>query len=455
MQRGSQAAWFVTLGLFAGFIAVFLDEFDIGFGHDDSSDAVLLVAAGTFLLALVLWVLSPSHAQVIGLAFAGLFLGQAVGAWADDFSQEAAGMTVFAIGLAGLALGAAGWLTPKISVGLFFSLLTIAGPYEAGVGDGHIGFEFLAAVAACGVIALGVARASFGIVLAGVGGAFVVLVTFVFEHFSDQIGAPTALMVSGRHSRSRRPPARPLPKRNPQPGGRMRARLYVAGVLGGLGLLVVVAVVVFAVGRSNPSPPSLQNNPRLEIPGEILYVNSDTCFVRAQASGASAELLACVPQFIGGTQLYWPEPGKAAYIRPDVTGATVWTIDLATGATTNTKQVVSPTDGQEYPGLFPGAYAPDGTYAYTDDNGKLFFLVDGVRTLITDFDTNQYSQPQVVLWSPDSQWILLRYYPRRANGPELWIVSRDGSIKGTLIKDASYSGFAWRIGDQVEPQLPK
>lgn len=195
MQRGSQAAWFVTLGLFAGFAAVLLDEFDLGFAHDDSSDAILAVASATFFLALALWVFSPSQVQVFGLAASAAFLGQGVGAWGDN--QQVAGVTVFALGLAGLVLGAAGWLTPAAAVSVFFGFLTIAGPYEAGVGDGPILFELLAAAAACGVIALGVSRASFGTVLVGVGGAFIVLVTFVFEHFSDRIGAPTALMVSG------------------------------------------------------------------------------------------------------------------------------------------------------------------------------------------------------------------------------------------------------------------
>jgi hypothetical protein len=36
----------------------------------------------------------------------------------------------------------------------------------------------------------------------------------------------------------------------------MKRRLYAAAILGGLGILVAVAVAVFAFGRNNPSPPS-------------------------------------------------------------------------------------------------------------------------------------------------------------------------------------------------------
>lgn len=233
----------------------------------------------------------------------------------------------------------------------------------------------------------------------------------------------------------------------------MKPRLYVAGVFGGLALLVVVAVLVFAFGRSDPSPPSLTKHPRPEIPGEILYVNADACFVRVQASGASSTLLACVPQLVGGS-MFWPEPDTAAFVRPIPGAETLWTVDLATGAAVDTGRTVS-VGVPPFSGPFGGAHAPDGTYAYVDDSGDLIFLANGVRTEVTKFETPRYGPPQVVLWSPDSQWLLLRYYPRRANGPELWVISRDASIQGTLLKDASYSGFAWRIGDEVEPKLPQ
>ncbi len=236
----------------------------------------------------------------------------------------------------------------------------------------------------------------------------------------------------------------------------MRTRLYVGGVLGGLLLLVLVVVLVFALGRSNPSPPSLQANPRPEIPGEILYVNRESCFVRAEASGASSKRLACVPQFLGGSQLFWLEPDVAGFVRPDPSRMSLWKVDLSTGLLTDTGKTAADSRPNEPPfGMYGGAYAPDGTYASVDEDGTLVFLRDGNRTRVTTFDSPKYSPPQVVLWSPDSQWLLLRYYPRHAEGPETWIISRDASIQGTLLKNAGHSGFAWRIGDQVQPELPE
>lgn len=197
LERGSQAAWLLAVALFAGLLAVTFNEYGLGFSEDDERGWLLLVAVSTLLFACGLWVLNPSHAQVMAVAGACFFLGQAVGDWPDDYSQQYAGVTLLVAGAVGLALGELGWLTPQASARLFFGLLLMVGPFEAGVSDGPIFFEVLAGCAAAAVIALGVMRGDFLPVLLGVAGAFVVLVSFIFEHFQDRLGAPLALMLSG------------------------------------------------------------------------------------------------------------------------------------------------------------------------------------------------------------------------------------------------------------------
>ncbi len=197
LERGSQLAWLVSVGLFAGLVAIVLNEYRLGFGEDDDRGRLLTVAASSFGLALLLWVLSPRHAQVFAIAASSFFLGQMIGNWSDEFNQTAAGLALLGFGAAGLALAEVKWLKPELSASVFFAILLIIGPWEAGVGDGHIAFEFLAGAVAVGVIGYGVARASFLLVVVGVAGTFWVLVTFIFEHFSKQIGAPLALMISG------------------------------------------------------------------------------------------------------------------------------------------------------------------------------------------------------------------------------------------------------------------
>jgi hypothetical protein len=58
-------------------------------------------------------------------------------------------------------------------------------------------YELLTFVAASAVLALGVWRASFSLVVVSILGMFGALVTFIFEHFEEEIGAPVALMLSG------------------------------------------------------------------------------------------------------------------------------------------------------------------------------------------------------------------------------------------------------------------
>lgn len=197
LKRGGQAAWLATVALFAGFTAVTIHEYGLGFGDVDDPGALLIIAGASFALAVLLWVASPSYPQIFAIAGATVFLGQAMGNWPDDFSRELAGITIFVIAVAGIGLAELGWFTPTIAAQFLFSGLAIMGPFEASVDSGPIAFELLAAAAAAAVIAYGVLRASFLVVLVGVGGAFFVLINLIFRHFSDRIGAPMAMMISG------------------------------------------------------------------------------------------------------------------------------------------------------------------------------------------------------------------------------------------------------------------
>jgi hypothetical protein len=131
------------------------------------------------------------------MAGATVFLGEAVGNWPDDFSAQLAGMAILAIAAAAIALGELGWMSPLLGVRVLFSGLVIMGPFQAGVNTGPVVFELLAGVAAAAVIAYGVVRASLLVLLVGVGGSFFVLISILFRHFSDRIGAPMAMMISG------------------------------------------------------------------------------------------------------------------------------------------------------------------------------------------------------------------------------------------------------------------
>jgi len=138
LNRAGQLAWFVSVGLFAGLVAIILSEYTpAGIGIEDDPDGLLTVTMATTLLALVLWVLSPSHPQVLALGTTVFALGQAVGNWPDEFNEVLAGMMILGFGVAGLALTEAQMLRPRFSGRLVFAVLCAVGPYEAGSRQRH------------------------------------------------------------------------------------------------------------------------------------------------------------------------------------------------------------------------------------------------------------------------------------------------------------------------------
>lgn len=198
LVRAGQAVWLVAVALAAGTVLVVGRELagdDIG--DKATQNIVLLAAAVSVAVSLLLWVVAPSHLQLLALGGSVFFLAQALGASPDEFNGKLAGMTLLLVGLAGIALAIAGWLEPGGTSRAVFGALAVAGPYEAGL-DGSVQWaELLTFGVGAGLVALSVARGHFSLTVVGVAGIFVALVTYVFEHFEDEIGAPVALMVSG------------------------------------------------------------------------------------------------------------------------------------------------------------------------------------------------------------------------------------------------------------------
>jgi hypothetical protein len=103
-------------------------------------------------------------------------------------------------GLLGLLLTERGLLAPLTSARAISGAGLVLGPYHAGrpfSDESVLWAEALVFVAGAALVALSLRRASFVYMLVAVGGTFLGLVTFIFRHFEDEIGAPLALMLSG------------------------------------------------------------------------------------------------------------------------------------------------------------------------------------------------------------------------------------------------------------------
>jgi hypothetical protein len=213
----------------------------------------------------------------------------------------------------------------------------------------------------------------------------------------------------------------------------VRERLIIVGVLAGLALLTGVVFVAFQFGRVDPSPPSLEDTPDRRIPGEILFQSRDGCLTRAYASGDAREEL-CLPSVVYLEPFAWRELhaietwNRGEYIR----------IDLAT----LTSERVPGVWRQLYPQRPP--ISANGETAVTENGGDITIVSDTGRETIASFDVgDRWVQP--LLWSPDGEWLLVEWYPRSSNGSELWVVSRDGSIQGTLATGVRGTWVGWWI----------
>lgn len=216
----------------------------------------------------------------------------------------------------------------------------------------------------------------------------------------------------------------------------MKQRALLGATFAGLVGLVAVALAVFQFGRENPSPPSLQDNPNPAIPGELLYRDKENCLVRAKASGESFEQVYCGEPSPGtgkgsGAAIWIDERTIGFVIHSTTTPerADIVEVDLETREETVRTNVANVSIIWDQ-----GALSPEGETAQIDEHGTLVITKSGNRTEVTDFDVNEPYRLRVSGWSPDGQWLVLSYTPPRDNANELWIVSRDGAVRGTLVK---------------------
>jgi len=191
-RRAGSAIWLVAVALSAGTVAVINSESGI-----DDHYALLIVGVAATLVAAVLWVVSPSHLQLLALGGALFVLALGVGNSSDDFSSTITGMAVLVVGLIGVALAERQLFEPRFTARAVFGAFAIAGPYIAGLDGSVIWAELLVFVVGAGLIVLAVRRDTFSYMVIAVTGMFVGLVTFVFEHLSDTIGVAVSLLLSG------------------------------------------------------------------------------------------------------------------------------------------------------------------------------------------------------------------------------------------------------------------
>ena len=230
-----------------------------------------------------------------------------------------------------------------------------------------------------------------------------------------------------------------------------RQRLFVAGVFASFAVLLLLSVVIFQFGRRNPSPPSLQDHPNPAIPGEVIYLSTNSCITRISASGANKQEIVCPGRVDYLARLderaivygfYFPSGGPATQ-RDLVTGQ-----EAVLDATMNPDRLFTPHTGANQRSVLD-------EFITVDPDGSVYRSnsTEPGRTRIFDCDCANYRSPQFLTWSPDGQWVMVTYWKNDNAQQQLWIIARDGSFAGTLAAAGPNANASWFI--EGKGVLPK
>lgn len=193
LVRASTVAWLLAVALAAGTAAVFASEADW-----DADDALLLAASVATALSLALWIIQPTHPQLVGIAGSLTLVSFAVAARANNDQVPIWGSVEAAFGISAVLLVELGLLTPRVSGRGIFGLVFAVGAYAAGAADSPPAFmQALAIVAGTILVALSIYRGVFVYMALGVASIFFGLITLILRHIDDPTTAAFALMLMG------------------------------------------------------------------------------------------------------------------------------------------------------------------------------------------------------------------------------------------------------------------
>ncbi len=193
MQRGGSLAWVLGAALITGCVGVLTYES----GWDDA-DGLVMPAAVAVGVTVALWVILPSHPQLVALGAALGFLSIAVGVRTGHEGPAAVAGVLTILAAAWVALTEPGILFPRVTARLLGGFALAAGSFLVGVDPGlPLVFEGVPFLAGIALIVLSIARASFAYIVFGVGLLFVGFVSLTMQRVPDPVVGALVLMVAG------------------------------------------------------------------------------------------------------------------------------------------------------------------------------------------------------------------------------------------------------------------
>ena len=190
LVRGGHMAWLAAVALLGGTVAI------VGANADwNEEDIALAGGIAAAAVAIVLWVFSASHPQVVAVCGSVFAAGMALGGRSDEFSFAVAGLSIAAMSVVGMVLAERGLLTPTLTARFLSALGVGWGTFFAGFESGV--YEPLAFVAAATLVALSIQRRVLPYMLIGVALVFLGLVSSITRHSGDPTTAAAGLIVVG------------------------------------------------------------------------------------------------------------------------------------------------------------------------------------------------------------------------------------------------------------------
>lgn len=195
MRRGGTVAWLLALALVTTTAAIIADE-------SGCSGENIALAAGVVALAssVALWVVMPSHAQLLGVEAAMFVFSVAVANRAEPGTAgmpAALGFSLALFGIAGVILAEFDVFVPRTLARVMSSLGVVAGGFFAGMPSGPGPAEALAFVGGAGLVAVSIRRGVFVYTGMGVASLFIGLVTLILRHVDNTTSAAVALIAVG------------------------------------------------------------------------------------------------------------------------------------------------------------------------------------------------------------------------------------------------------------------
>ncbi|MCC6381441.1 MAG: hypothetical protein IT304_02985 [Dehalococcoidia bacterium] len=226
-----------------------------------------------------------------------------------------------------------------------------------------------------------------------------------------------------------------------QVAGPLRRRLLLAGVAAAVVAVAALAVLVLEFGKREPGP-HIPSEANAAIPGDLLYVTSRNCVVRAPASGISSRReVTCLPPQEPIVALSWSDTNHAVYARA-LGNATAWfEVDLSTGVDTVRVALGDPAAALPVT-VRSGPVSPRGERVDVAADGTVYLSDASTRRPVFRPDVEEGRFPWFVTWSPDGDWIVLSY--DRDGQRELWLLARDGATVRLLDRDVR-TPVSWRI----------